>query len=250
MNIIAKMWLYCLLAPHKQKKGHGEDYIKSYLKANVDHDGEFIPMNTENDFGFFWITHKEMVLSIRGTHGLDAWKNNAKFWPTGEGFETGFYEGARAFWPMVKDVLKDNHHRKLLSGHQSRGCPIGQILTLWAMEELHKWSKPMLYDPPTPWDERGDNRYHKAGLQAINLISPNDIVDNVGTGILGGVHTGTMIFLPVTREKGIEGLKDMIPGWGHSYSETTDGLIKYFYENRQMPKEAEYLKSIRHLATI
>lgn len=248
MNIIAEMWLYCLLAAHKQKEG--EKFISDYLKKNDDNKGVFLPINTENDFAYFWITDNKIRFSVRGTHGKDAWRSNFKFLTNNNGVHEGFCEGAMALWLAVKNIICANYKKDFEAGHHSRGSAIGQILCLWLRQDLGIWHKPMLFCPPTPWDERGDSAFTNEKLQALNIISPNDFVDNVGAGIFSGVHSGSSIYLPITKEYGKERILDRIPGWGHSYSEVTDGLIKYFRDYRGMNRESDYLESISYLATI
>lgn len=244
VNIIAEMWFHCLLTQHFENC----KFIDAQLQRQYG-DGELTPLRFNSDFAYIWETHTRFIIPFRGTHG-GGWFSNLLFWQNREGFQTGFASGFKPFWKSIKARLEKSPEKRCDSGGHSRGAPFSLIMSLRAKQQLRRYIKPNLFCSPLPVKKKGHRLLTENKIEANDIISPNDVVDNVGAGITTGLRYGKRIDLPRSEEFTTEEkLKDHVPGWGHAPSEVTDGLIQYFY-GRGMTEEAEFLKSKRWIATI
>jgi hypothetical protein len=248
MNNIARSMYYVTLAGHYKTK-NDLPFIGKELKNTIP-SGKVYFFNICGDFAFIVETHTRLQVVFRGTHGLTGWLSNCNCLANKNGFHTGFYNGFMPFCEPILTILDKSPEKVIeIAGH-SRGCPFALLLSYFIRIKLRRYTKPILFCPPKLCTRTGVELLKSVEIDCVNVISYNDCIDNIGVNGFFGIHYGTCIKLPRSREYTfIEKLKDLIPSWGHSYTEVIDGLVKYFY-GRGMSEEAEYLKSIRHLATI
>lgn len=247
MNTVARSWYYSLLAGHYKNDGDFA-FISDEFKRTLPDDAVVTYLVRDDDFAFVVETHTRVQICFRGTHGKRGWKSNLRFKCNSLGFGSGFYEGFLPFKDELLSLVSGRPEKVVDVCAHSRGCAFATYLTYHIKKELNHYVKPVLYCPPRPVNEKGLTTLGEVDFSACSVISYNDFIDNVGAAGLFGRHVGSCIMLPRTREKSFrERIKDLIPGWGHAYSEVTDGLTAYF-NGRGMRDEVEYLKSVRHLA--
>lgn len=249
MNIIADLWLYSLIAGNYDNDGD-DSFVRKNL-STFRPGSKYTPFFTNlGDYAFINDEPTRLVLTFRGTHGRKGWLSNLKFLPNKEGFHTGFAEGFKKFeWPML-DYVSRNPEKPIEIVTHSRGGPIGHLMARALRKELNRYCKPVLFCSPRLANRRGTLNLMGPVPHIIFIESRNDGVDNIGVNAFWGGKYGTIIRLPKSKEYTfIEKLRDRLPGWGHSYSEVTDGLVQWFY-SRGMEHEARYLKTIRYLSAI
>jgi hypothetical protein len=249
LNVIARQWYHCLLAGNFQNRPYDAAFILENLEKS--HPGGRVTLfKSDVDFGYAVELDGRVEGVFRGTHGRKGWFSNFKFWPNVQGFHTGFYDGFMKIWSDVAAVLGRNKGKVVEWGGHSRGAPLSQLLAMRVGQRWHMYIKPIVFCPPRLCNDKGVRLFGESGMGCLNMVDANDMVDDVGVDVTRGKFFGDVIYLPESREFTLrEKLLDLIPGWGHAPSEVTDGLVQYFY-GRGLAAEAEYLKSIRHLANI
>jgi len=251
MNIIAESWMHCMLASHwDEDSGDGDydptDYIEDYLKDHYGNVCKVTMIKNSMDFGYLCETKDKVFDVTRGTDGGKAWGSNFKFIPNDEGIHCGFLEGFNKLWLAKKHHLFKTGKPIICTGH-SRGGPIELLTAAKIKEKIGRYSKCITFCMPTLGTKRYCKYLNWLKIDHLRIVNPGDFVDNVGVGGVFGKHYGKKILLPKY------GMFHRIPFlrhiFGHAYSSVNEALEQYFY-GRGMKREAEYLKSIRSIATI
>lgn len=244
MNVIAKAWLLCAIAQHYDDNKFMSDILETEYGP-----GEFMPLHGEyDDFMFFYNTHGVVYNGIRGTHGK-GWLSNLNCKADNNGFHAGFVKGYGPFREKIHSIVKENEHKQFVVGAHSRGTAFATQMAYHERGELGKYIKPVLFCPPEFANEIGCSRLSERRIDQINMIARNDIVDNIGVEIIGGMHHGSTVLMPNKEFSFWQKMKDLIPNIGHALREVNDSLQVYF-DRRGMQNEVKYLKSVRWVAKI
>jgi hypothetical protein len=250
MQTIVRAWLFPVIAGNcKSKKDEKrvESLVRHwYPNARIYH------IWTKLDYCLVVECDTFIQITVRGTHGWRAWLDNFKCRANSFGFHRSFWAASSELVGPVLAILQkpNNEGKQLYGAGHSRGGPISLFVNAQLRTYGYAVKDNVTYCGAEGVTEKGAKALEVVGVTNYAVISPNDIVDNVGVNGWGGVQYGKVIQLPKSPEKGFwERLKDKIPGWGHSYSEVTDGLIKKA-ENENCQVEVAILQAIRRIAAI
>jgi hypothetical protein len=257
MNPIVEQWVMQMIVAHV-KNDHDPEKGMKYVNDHVHEalskekkDIQIVHFNIEKDYCCAAITDKKVYVPFRGTDGT--WGNNLDCLENDFGFHSGWYSSfMKKFREPLFMLFQKFREKEWSTGGHSRGCPLSLLFSYNLSKAFDKYCKPIMFCPPRLCTVKGELELKRYSVAAISVIDRNDIVDNVGVNGFAGVNYGDIINLK-DHDQQDHGLKevifDHIPESGHAYTEVNKGLIQYFY-NIGMEKEAEFLKSMEHHATI
>jgi hypothetical protein len=199
----------------------------------------------------------ELLIVALGTEG----KATGPGWVSdlSPGLETGAFKELRGHVDFIRagmrifdhcsDLIDRYSSRTTLTGH-SRGSARIKGAARQMFRDTGEIPRVWSYCSPPVFNHDGAKEYDACGLggATTEVVSPHDLVDNIGLPILH--HVGTSVILPDAHAK----ITESVPVighlvLGHAYSAVFACLKKYF-SDRGMEKEVEYLQEKEWVCTI